>query len=104
MDEKNIFFHPKQEMGWRKRYCMEKKTDVLCVYVWLDEKIVVSSQRRMGWRRKGYFVVGNIYIWLFVVPVLLDEKNSFFIPKNNGTEKKHSSEKLKYMFDCCWSW
>jgi hypothetical protein len=63
--------------------------------MWLDEKIVVSSQRRMGWRKEGYFVVGNIYIWLIVVPVLLDEKNSFFIPKNNGTEKKHSFEKLK---------
>jgi hypothetical protein len=44
--------------------------------------------------KKRYFVVGNIYIWLIVVPILLDEKNSFFIPKNNGTETKHSSKNL----------
>jgi hypothetical protein len=40
VDEKNNFFHPKQEMGWRKRYCMEKKTDVLlCVVCVIDDVV-----------------------------------------------------------------
>lgn len=40
-------------------------------------------------KKKVFCCWKYLHIWLIVVPVLLDEKNNFFIPKNNGTEKKH---------------
>jgi hypothetical protein len=62
--------------------------------VWLDEKIVVSSQRRMGWRKKGIllletFTYGSLlflYCWM--------RRTVFSSQRTMGPRKKHSFENL----------